>query len=65
MMVTLTTSPAHTHDTASHMKVIYCRHGRSGNIRKVLIFANFARRTNSRIQESRENYYYISATKKK
>ena len=33
---------------------IYCT---SGNIREVLIFANFAR-TNSRIQESRENYYY-------
>ena len=31
----------------------YCR---SGNIREVLIFAYFARRTNSRIQESRENY---------
>ena len=29
----------------------------------LLIFANFARRTNSRIQESRENYYYNSATK--
>ena len=38
---------------------------RSGNIREVLIFANFARRTNSRIQESRENYYYNSATKGK
>ena len=36
-----------------------------GDIRKVLIFANFARRTNSRIQESRENYYYDSATKEK
>ena len=33
---------------------IYCR---SGNIREVLIFANFARRTNLRIQESRGNYY--------
>ena len=30
---------------------------RSGNTREVLIFANFARRTNSRIKESRENYY--------
>ena len=28
----------------------YCR---SGDIREVLIFANFARRANSRIQESR------------
>ena len=37
----------------------YCR---SVNIPEVLIFANFARRTNSRIQESRENYYYNSAT---
>ena len=39
----------------------YCR---SGNIREVLVFANFARMTNSRIQESRENYFcYNSATK--
>ena len=28
-------------------------------------FANFARRTNSQIQESRENYYYNSATEEK
>ena len=28
----------------------------------LVIFANFARRTNSRIQEYRENYYYNSAT---
>ena len=42
---------------------IYCR---SGNIREVLIFANFARKTSSRIQESRENYYYYnSGTKEK
>ena len=34
----------------------------SGNIREILIFANFARRSNSRIQESRENYHYNSAT---
>ena len=33
----------------------YCT---SGNIREVLIFANFVRRTNSRIEESGENYYY-------
>ena len=39
--------------------VIYCG---AGNIREVLIFANFATRTNSRIQESRENYYSNSAT---
>ena len=39
--------------------VTYCR---SGNIREVLIFANFARRTYSRNQESRKNYYYNSAT---
>ena len=37
----------------------------SGNIREVLIFANFARKANSRIQESRENYYYNSATEEK
>ena len=29
----------------------------SGNIREVLIFANFVRRTNLRIQESHENDY--------
>ena len=40
----------------------YCR---SGNILEVLIFANFARRTNSRIQESLENYYYNIALLKK
>ena len=39
----------------------YCR---SGNICEVLIFANFARKMNSRIQESRESYYYNRATKK-
>ena len=38
---------------------------RFGNIREFLIFANFARRTNSRIQESREYYYYNSITKEK
>ena len=30
---------------------------RSGNIREVLIFANFERRTNSRTQQYRENNY--------
>ena len=40
----------------------YCR---SDNLREVLIFANFAGRDNSRIQEYRENYYYKSATKRK
>ena len=40
---------------------IYCR---SGNIREVLIFANFVGGGNSRIQDSRENYYYNRATKK-
>ena len=40
--------------------VIYCRYG---NICEVLIFVNFARRTNSRIQESPGNYYYNIATK--
>ena len=34
---------------------------RSGNIREVLIFANFTRRTNSLILDSFENYYYNSA----
>ena len=40
----------------------YCR---SGNIREVLIFANFAKRTNSRIQESRENYNITTKEKEK
>ena len=40
----------------------YCK---SGNIRDVLIFANFARRRNSEIEESRENYYYNIATEDK
>ena len=44
---------------------VYLKYCRSGNIREVLIFANFAWRTNSRIQDSRENYYYDSATKEK
>ena len=38
----------------------YCR---SSNICWVSIFANFARRTNSRMQECRENYTHNSATK--
>ena len=42
--------------------LVYCR---SGNIREVLIFADVARRTNSRIQESRENCYYNSDTEEK
>ena len=33
--------------------------------REVLIFANFAKRKNVRIQKSREKYYYDSATKEK
>ena len=41
---------------------IYCR---SGNIREGLIFGIFARKTNLRNQESRENYFYISASKEK
>ena len=44
---------------------IYLYYCRSGNIREVLIFANFARRTDSRMQNSRENYYYDNATKEK
>ena len=38
---------------------------RCGNIRVVLIFGNLARKKNSRIQESRENYYYNSASEEK
>ena len=45
--------------TNTAIPLAYCK---SGNIRNVLIFA---RRTSSRIRESRENYYYISATKEK
>ena len=47
-------------------RIIYCR---PGNIREVFIFANFVlekfARTNSRIQESRENYYYNRPTNDK
>ena len=62
---------AHTQGCMSHFTkwhihpfnslMLYCR---SGNISEVLIFANFAR-TNSRIQESHENYYYNSANNEK
>ena len=38
---------------------IYCRFG---NIREVLLFANFVRRTNSRIHEFSENYHHNSTT---
>ena len=38
------------------LRALYSVYCRSGNISEVLIFANFAR-TNSRIQESRENYF--------
>ena len=48
--------------TRKQKKTKYCR---SGNICEVLIFANFARMTNLRIQEFRENYYYDSTTKEK
>ena len=41
---------------------IYCR---SGNIREVLIFVDFARKTNSRIQKSRKNNFYNGATREK
>ena len=48
------------------LKPVYRRYFRAGlrrscNIREVLIFENFARRTNSRVQESRENYYYYNS----
>ena len=36
-----------------------------GNVSEVLIFTKFARRTNPRNQESREKYYYTSATNEK
>ena len=49
----------------TYMYVTRIHHCRSGSIREVLIFENFARRTNSRIQGSRENYFYNSATKEK
>ena len=42
-------------------KLNYCR---SGNIREVLFFANFASMSNSRIQESCENYYFNTLLKK-
>ena len=40
----------------------FCAYCRSGNTREVLIFARW---TNSWIQESRENYYYISVIQEK
>ena len=58
-------------EITSERYIIYCflRHNtvycKSGNIREVLIFANFAGSTNSRIHEFRDNYFYNSATKKK
>ena len=42
--------------------IICCR---SGNFREVLIFANLAEMTNSRIQESHKNYFHNSAILKK
>ena len=53
---------AKVHIFCNHTKIEYCR---SGNICEVLIFKNFARRTNLGIQESRKNYYYNSATEEK
>ena len=44
------------------MFLCYCR---SGNIREVLFFANFAKMTNSRIQESHQKYYYNNSYKEK
>ena len=44
---------------------VFMKYSRYSNIREVLILVNVARRTNSRIQESRENYYYKRATKQK
>ena len=41
---------------------IYCI---DGNIREVFIFVNFAKRTNLRIRESRENYYHNIGTEEK
>ena len=46
--------------TRANVNRIYCR---SSNICEVLIFANFTRKTNSQIQESRELYHDISAIK--
>ena len=48
------------HESFKRMRCwYYCR---SGNIRKVLIFSTFARRSNLRIEEFRENYYHKSDT---
>ena len=57
---------SHPEPFALNLVTIYIYiHCRSGNIREVSIFANFARSTNSQIQDSRENYYYSSGTKEK
>ena len=45
--------------------VYLLKYGRSGNISEILIFVNFAKKTNSLIQESRKNYYNNSAIKKR
>ena len=48
------------HESFKRMRCwYYCR---SGNIREVLIFSTFARRSNLRIEEFRENYYHKSDT---
>ena len=48
-----------------HLRLSFCNYCRFGDIREVLLFTSFARGTNSRILESRESYYYYSATKEK
>ena len=48
-----------------NLRLSFCNYCRFGDIREVLLFTSFARRTNSRILESRESYYYYSATKEK
>ena len=51
---------SHFNEVKKSVIGLYCS---SDNIRKVLIFANFARRTNARIKKSRD-FFYNSATKK-
>ena len=53
--------PYSSRNTKVNLKM-FNRYCRSGNIREVSIFA---RKKNSRIQESRENYFYNSATREK
>ena len=59
LIVTLTSDDimqTHTITSKSIITTPSMEYGRSDNFREVLIFVNFARRTNSRIHDSLEHY---------